>query len=164
MFWSAPKITTSGWFRTRTSANRGLQARLCNLRNLKQLVAVNSYQNRPHRDCAYSGQRSLFLVLTEKIAVSGDGNGFPRGLLSLWGRDCLATREAIAFSFSGHVKYLRGKDWIWDCNGIGFENIRIRPSTRFQILCVLKIFHYGQRTQKIAHTCRRGLNFLTKEQ
>ena len=53
-FRSAPRITTSGkplvtsgWFRTRKSANHGLPARLRNLRNLKQLVAVNGYQNRP---------------------------------------------------------------------------------------------------------------------
>ena len=40
-------VSTSGWFRTRKSANHGLPARLRNLRNLKQLVALNGYRNRP---------------------------------------------------------------------------------------------------------------------
>ena len=66
----------------------------------------------------------------------------------------LAIREAVTFSLSGHVEYFRNKDWIWVCNVIGFENIRIRPSTRFQILSVFKNFHSGEWIQKVvdSHT------------
>ena len=51
-------------FRTRKSANHGPLARLRNLRNSKQSVAVIH----PHRDCAYFGtsQRSLFFSLADR--------------------------------------------------------------------------------------------------
>ena len=58
------------------------------------------------------------------------------------------------------------------CNAIksiGFNNIRIRPSTRFQIVCGFKNFHPGERIQIVADshasspdTCGRKANLERK--
>ena len=55
----------------------------------------------------------------------------------------LASREATAFSFSGHVEYLRGKDWISVCKDIGLD----RP--HYSSLCVLKNVHSGEQITKV---------------
>lgn len=77
-FRSAPGITTSGSFWTRKSANHGLLARMRNLSNLKQLVPVNGYQNRPPR------RLRVFRIQPEVVILGADGEN--RGL---WEREWL---------------------------------------------------------------------------
>ena len=48
-------------------------------------------------------------------------------------------KRSDSISFSGHVEYLRTKDWMWVCNVVRFE---------FQILGVFKHFHSAERIQK----------------